>query len=143
MSNAMQLLMSIKEGILKVIGGEHVAALATIDEGRPAVRFLAMAGMEDLTLVGATMKSSRKVAQIRKNPNAAISIWSGKNFSDPYVMIWGKAIIYDDLETKKKFWDKGLEPYFQTPENPEYVDLKLVPKRIEYYPDMTMEIWEN
>lgn len=142
MSNAMQLLMSIKEGILKVIGGEHVAALATIDEGRPAVRFLAMAGMEDLTLVGATMKSSRKVAQIRKNPNVSISIWSGKNFSDPYVMIWGKAIIYDDLETKRKFWDKGLEPYFQTPENPEYVVLKLVPTRIEYYHDMTMELWE-
>jgi len=31
--------MSIKEGILKVIGGEHVAALATVQEGKPAVRF--------------------------------------------------------------------------------------------------------
>jgi len=137
------ILMSVKEGILKVIGGEHVAALATVDGGRPAVRFLAMAGMEDLTLVGATMKSSRKVAQIKTNPNAAISIWSGKNFSDPYVMIWGKASIFDDLQTKKKFWDRGLEPYFQTPENPEYVVLKLVPERIEYYHDMTMELWER
>ena len=103
--------MSIKEGILKVIGGEHVAALATVQEGKPAVRFLALLGMDDLTLIGATMKSSRKVAQIRKNPAVALSIWSGKNYADPFVMIQGRGSVHEDLETKEEvLGQKSLSP---------------------------------
>jgi general stress protein 26 len=135
--------MSLKENILKVMGGERVVAVATVQEYGPSVRFMALFGLDDLTLIGATMKSSRKVEQIKKNPAVALSIWSGKDFSDPYVMIQGKGLVHEDLETKKKFWDKKLEPYFQTPENPEYVVLKFVPKRIEYYHDMNMEVWEG
>ena len=62
-----------------------MAAVATVQEGKPAVRFMALVGLDDLTLIGATMKSSRKVEQIKKNPEVALTIWSGKNFSDPYV----------------------------------------------------------
>jgi general stress protein 26 len=133
--------MSLKENILKVTGGEHVAALATVQEGKPAVRFMALIGLDDLTLIGATMKSSRKVEQIKKNPEVSLTIWSGKNFSDPYVMIQGKALVHEDLETKKKFWNPKMEVYFQKPENPEYVVLKFVPQRIEYYHDMNMVVW--
>jgi general stress protein 26 len=135
--------MSLKEDILKVTGGERVAAVATIQEGKPAVRFMALIGLDDLTLIGATMKSSRKVEQIKKNPEVSLTIWSGKNFSDPYVMIQGKALVHEDLETKKKFWNPKMEVYFQKPENPEYVVLKFVPQRIEYYHDMNMVVWED
>ena len=135
--------MSLKEDILKVTGGERVAAVATIQEGKPAVRFMALIGLDDLTLIGATMKSSRKVEQIKKNPEVALTIWSGKNFNDPYVMIQGKGNVHEDPETKKKFWNPKMEVYFQKPENPEYVVLKFVPQRIEYYHDMTMEVWEG
>jgi general stress protein 26 len=135
--------MALKDDILKVMEGEHVAAVATVSEGRPAVRFMALAGMDDLSLIGATTKSSRKVEQMRKNPEVALSIWSGKNFSDPYVVIQSRAEIHEDLEIKKKFWDPMLEPYFQTPENPNYVVLKFMPQRIEYYHDMSMDIWQR
>ena len=135
--------MSLKENILKVTGGECVAALATIQEGKPAVRFMALFGLDDLTLIGATSKSSRKVEQIKKNPEVALTIWSGKSFGDPYVTIQGKCSIYEDLETKKKFWNPKMEVYFQKPENPDYVIIKFVPQRIEFYHDMTMEVLEE
>jgi general stress protein 26 len=135
--------MSIKENIFKVMGGQVVAAIATVQEGKPAVRHMAVTGQEDLSLIGATRKDSRKVEQIKKNPDVALAIWSGKNFGDPYIMIQGKAKVHDDLETKKKFWSPMLETYFQKPENPDYVVLKFIPKRIEYYHDMTMDIWEG
>lgn len=135
--------MSLKEDILKVTAGERVVAVATVLEGNPAVRFMALFGLDDLTLIGATMKSSRKVEQIWKNPAVALSIWSGKNFSDPYVIIQGKGSVHEDLETKRKLWNPKLEDYFQKPENPEYVVIKFVPQRIEYYHDMTMEVWEG
>jgi len=105
--------MALKDDILKVMGGMHVAAVATVSVGKPAMRFMALAGLQDLSLVGATMKGSRKVEQISKNPEVALSIWSGKEFSDPYVVIQGKAEIHEDLETKKKFWDPMMEKYFQ------------------------------
>ncbi|MCX6674055.1 MAG: pyridoxamine 5'-phosphate oxidase family protein [Methanothrix sp.] len=135
--------MSLIENILKVTGGECVAALATIQEGKPAVRFMALFGLDDLTMIGATMKSSRKVEQIKRNPQVALTIWSGKNFNDPYVMMQGKGYVHEDLETKKKFWNPKMEVYFQKPENPEYVVLKFVPQSIEYYHDMNIEVWEG
>jgi general stress protein 26 len=133
--------MSIEDNILKVIGGKHVAAVATVSAGKPAVRFMAVVGLNDLNIVGATMKNSRKVEQIRKTPEVALSFWEGNSFSDPYVVIQSKAEIHEDLETKKKFWDPMLEPYFQKPENPNYVVLKFIPQSIEYYHDMSMDIW--
>ncbi len=120
-----------------------MVAVATVQEGKPAVRFMALFGLDDLTLIGATMKNSRKVEQIKKNPAVALSIWSRKNFSDPYVIIQGKGMVHEDLETKKKFWNPRMEVYFRKPENPEYVVIKFVPQRIEYYQDMTMEVWES
>ncbi len=135
--------MALKDNILDVIRGEHVAAIATVRDGRPAVRFMALVGFDDLSLVGGTMKDSRKVDQIRKNPEAALSIWSGKSYADPYVTIEGKAEIHEDLETKKKFWDPKLEPYFQNPENQNYVVLKFIPQRIEYYHGANMDLWER
>lgn len=135
--------MALKDNILEVLRGEHVAAVATVTDGRPAVRFMALEGLDDLSLIGGTMKSSRKIEQIRKNPDVALSIWSGKNYADPYLIIQSKAEIHEDLETKKKFWDPKLEPYFQNPENPSYVVLKFVPQRIEYYHEMTMDLWEK
>jgi general stress protein 26 len=135
--------MSLKEDILQVMGGEHVAAFATVQEGKPVVRFMALMGLGDLSLVGATMKSARKVEQIKKNPEVALSIWSGKNYADPYVTILGMAKVHDDLETKKKFWDSKLEQYFKTPENPDYVVITITPRSIEYYHDMTMDVWQG
>lgn len=135
--------MSLNDDILKVMGGEHVAAFATVQEGKPAVRFMALVGLGDLSLVGATMKGTRKVEQIKKNPEVALSIWSGKNYADPYVTILGKARVHDDLETKKKFWDTKLEQYFKTPENPDYVVITITPRSIEYYHDMTMDVWQG
>jgi len=134
--------MALKDDIFKVIGGMHVAAVATASAGKPSVRFMAIVGLDDQSIVGATMKSSRKVEQIRKNPDVALSIRSGKSFSDPYVVIQSKAEVHEDIETKKKFWDPMLEPYFQKPENPNYVVLKFIPQQIEYYHDMTMDLWQ-
>ncbi len=135
--------MALKDKIFEVMGGKHVAAVATVSAGKPAVRFMALEGQDDLSLVGATMKNSRKVDQIRNNPEVALSIWSGKEFSDPYVVIHGKVVVHEDIDTKRKFWDPTLEPYLQNPENPDYVVLKFIPQRIEYYYGMSMEVWER
>jgi len=137
--------MSLKEQIVKVIGGPHVAAVATLDGKVPAVRFMVLAGFPDMTLVGATMKSSKKVEELKKNPDTALAIWSGKEFSDPYVEIRAKGKIYEDIATKKKYWNPMLEQHFKTPENPEFVVLVFTADEITYHGKnmSSLEVWKR
>ena len=137
--------MALKDKILQVIGGMHPAAVATIDRGKPAVRFMVLWGFDDMTLVGGTGRPSRKVAQLRKNPDASISIWSGKEFTDPYVTIQAKGEVREDLPTKKKYWNPMMEQYFKTVDNPEYVVLVFTAGEIEYInpKTMAMETWKR
>jgi general stress protein 26 len=137
--------MALKEKILEVIAGPHPAAVATIDKGQPAVRFMVLNGFPDMTFVGGTMKASRKVEQLRKNPNASIAIWSGKEFTDPYVGIQAKGEVHEDVQTKKKYWNPMFEQYFKSVDNPDFVVLVFTAREIEYHgPGMMQpEVWKR
>ena len=137
--------MELREKILEVISGPHTAAVATLDGKNPAVRFMLLNGFADLTLVGGTMKSSRKVVQLKLNPDVAIAVWSGKEITDPYVEIRAKAKIHDDIETKKKYWKPMFIPYFKSVDNPDFVILKFTASEITYYiPSMrSREVWKR
>jgi general stress protein 26 len=137
--------MPLKEQIMEVISGPHVAAVATLDGKLPAVRFMVLAGLPDMILVGATMKSSKKVGQLRKNPDTALSIWSGKEYSDPYVEIKAQGKVHEDIATKKKYWNPMLEQHFKTPENPDFVVIVFTASEITYHgKEMSgLEIWKR
>jgi general stress protein 26 len=137
--------MALKEKILEVIGGPHVAAIATVSGGLPRVRFMVLNGFEDMTLVGGTMKSSHKVEQLKKNSHAAIAIWSGKEMSDPFVEIQATGAVHEDLQTKKKYWNPMWAEYFKTVDNPDFVVLTFKAEEIVYYaPKMKgQEVWKR
>ena len=137
--------MALSDQILDVIGGPHVAAIATLDGKLPAVRFMVLAGFPDMTLVGATLKASKKVSQLKKNPEAALAIWSGKEFSDPYVEVQAKAKIHEDVLTKKKYWNPMYEQFFRTPENPDFVVLVFSAGEITYHGKnmSSVETWKR
>ena len=137
--------MVLKKQIMEVIGGPHVHAVATLDKKHPAVRFMVLAGFPDMTFVGATMKSSKKVEQLMKNPDTALSVWSGKEFSDPYVEIMAKGKIHEDVATKKNYWNPMFEQFFKTPENPDFVVLVFTASEITYHGKnmSSMEVWKR
>jgi general stress protein 26 len=137
--------MTLREKILDVIGGRHTAAVATVDGNLPAVRFMLLQGFPDMTLVGGTMKSSRKVTQLEKNADVAIAIWSGKEITDPYVEIRARAEIHEDIATKKKYWNPMFVPYFRSVDNPDFVVLVFVVSEVAYYvPSMrSREVWKR
>jgi len=137
--------MALKDQILEVMSGPHPAAVATIDGKLPAVRFMVLAGFPDMTLVGGTLKVSKKVEQIRKNSDAAIAIWSGKEFSDPYVEIKAKGKIHEDIPTKKKYWNPMFDQYFKSVDNPDFVVLVFTANEIVYHGKnmMSMEVWKR
>src|SRR5512136_3106023 len=127
------------------MGGPHPAAVATLDGKLPAVRFMVLAGFPDMTLVGGTMKNSNKVAQLKKNADAALAIWSGREFSDPYVEIRAKGKIHEDVATKKKYWNPMFEQYFKSVDNPDFVVLVFTATEITYHGrNMSgIEVWKR
>lgn len=137
--------MPLKEKIMAVIGGMHVGAVATIAGDKPAVRFMALQGSPDMVLAAGTMKSTRKVGELRACPDAAISIWSGVEFSDPYVGIQATAEVHEDRETKERYWNPMFEEYFGSIDNPDFVLLLFRAETIEYYtpPVVEPEIWNR
>jgi len=48
------------------------------------------------------------------------------------VNVEGKAEIMIDRETKEKCWHKVLEQFFSSPDDPNYVVIKVTPASIEY-----------
>jgi len=137
--------MALKDQIMEVIGGPHTAAVATVDGKLPDVRFMVLTGFPDMTLVGASLKASKKVDQLKKNAAAALSIWSGKELSEPYVEIAAKGTIHEDVATKKKYWIPMYEQFFKTPENPDFVVLIFKAGEITYHGKnmSSLEVWKR
>lgn len=134
----------VREIIKDIISGSNTACLATVNGDKPWVRYVAVdSAGDDLHLFCATGLKSRKVEQIKENPNIHLTLgWDQVNNKGPYVQYSGKAIIHSDSETKKKHWNPMLEQFFQTPENPEYCVLEFSPDYVEVcgYTENPMEI---
>ncbi|MGB2598994.1 MAG: pyridoxamine 5'-phosphate oxidase family protein [Candidatus Omnitrophota bacterium] len=124
----------LKNKILEVIKTYPVGSVATIRDEKPWVRYMAMQSGEDLTIYAPTFASSRKVDQIKKNNSVHIAFGADpKNYELPHVNVVGTAEIVTDLETKKKCWHEILAQFFEGPEDPGYVAIKVTPGMVEYW----------
>lgn len=122
----------LKKKILKVIGGMRLASLATVRDNKPWVRFV-VSYNDDLILYISTFASSRKVKQIKKNPDVHLTIGGSlANLKAPYVQVAGKANIRNDASIRQRCWHKYMNKYYSGPDDPEYVVLEVKPQIIEY-----------
>ena len=64
----------LKHRIIEILQQPQLAALATvINEGKPWVRYVICLGQDDMTIRFATFANSRKVAQIKDNPEVHLT----------------------------------------------------------------------
>ncbi len=137
---------TLKEKISAKVKGPTLSALATVTEnGKPWVRYVTPFVDKDLTFWMATFIQSRKVAQIRKNPEVHLTVGvTDVETAESYLQVEGKAEILTDQKTKKAVWFDGLEGIFSDPEDPNYCVCKITPYRIEYHTmgPVPPEIWE-
>ena len=100
---------------------------------------------ENLTIWMATFVNSRKVAQIRKNPEVHLTTGvTDMETAESYLQIQGRAEILTDEKTKKAVWNDHLENIFSGPDDPHYCVCKITPYHIQYQ-GMGMvppEVWE-
>ena len=122
----------LKKEIYEVLKGRQLASLATMKDGKPWVRYVTTTGTEELTLYVNTFSQSRKVAQVRANPNVHVILGgSADDLNRPYLNIEAAAEVLEDDETKKKLWHDELKNYFSGPDDPNLVVLKITPTVIE------------
>jgi len=136
----------MKQKILAKIQGPTLSVLSTVtEEGKPWGRYVTPFADESLTLWMATFVHSRKVGQIKKNPEVHLTTGvTNMEGAESYVQIQGRAEILTDDETKKSVWFDHLANIFSGPDDPNYCVCKITPYRIEYQ-TMGMadtEIWE-
>ena len=135
-----------KSKIQAILAGPKLASFATVTEdGRPWVRYVVVMTDEELNLRFATFVESRKVAQIRNNPNVHVTLNGSLETESPYLQIEGTARVTTDQEERNAFWSEMLARYFEGPEDPKYAIVIVEPKRIEYwsFEDFAPEVWES
>ncbi|MFC2164202.1 pyridoxamine 5'-phosphate oxidase family protein [Acidobacteriota bacterium] len=138
----------IKEKILTVIKTPQIMALATVTEdGKPWVRYVMGFGADDLTIRFVTSLQTRKVAQIKNNPEVHLTCGASSSSlqeTECYLQISGKAEVTTDETERNLCWNDQLKAYFSGPDDPAFCVVIVKPYRIEYstMTEMAPKVWE-
>jgi general stress protein 26 len=138
----------LKEKILTVIRTPQLMSLATVTEdGKPWVRYVMGFGSDDLTIRFVTSLQTRKVTQIKNNPEVHFTCGAASSSlqeTEHYLQICGQAEVTTDETERNLCWNDNLKAYFSGPDDPDYCVVIVKPYRIEYttMTEMTPKVWE-
>ncbi len=120
--------------IINMLEPHQLMSMATLTEdGKPWVRYVTGQLSDGITVQIATFCDSRKVKQIRKNPEVHLTCGVTKpEESNGYLQIAGIATVSTAPEDKRKLWHEGLKDYFNDVNDPRYCVITVTPYRIEY-----------
>lgn len=122
----------IQERIRALAPGLQLVSLATTTEtGAPWVRFVAGRMMPDLSIWFSTHLSSRKIAQLRRDPQVHATLGATDFTAQEWLQVAGRAEISTARSDREAFWFDGLLAYVSGVDDPEYAVVKVNPDRIE------------
>jgi len=117
------------------------ANLATVDGDQPRVRPVSPIVEDDMSIWVATFSTSRKVKQLKKNPNVCLAFVEQPDGNKAAVVL-GQAVIETNPQQRRRVWKlspSDLTGYFPGgPDSEEYCLLRIVPQQIEWRED-----WES
>lgn len=113
-----------------IIDSAKCRTLISVDEnGRPQARAMSpFSPEEDMTIWLGTSVNSRKVKQIKNNPQVMVYYYDSDGLS--YVSVTGTARLIDDPEKKKHYWKDGWTRFYPNPEK-DYILIQVTPERME------------
>jgi general stress protein 26 len=127
----------------KLIADSRICHLATIDGRRPQVRPMAFVARRDNEIWLSTWANSRKVKQLKKNPNAQLYFTNEKGM---HCKIDGKCTVSTAPADRKKQWkaQPDLIKFFDGPGDPALVIIKFKPEKYEFmsFGDFAYEVAE-
>ena len=84
---------------------------------------------------------STKIAEIQADHRVHLTF--ADNGAANFISVWGSGEIFDDVDLKKKLWQKDLERWFENgPEDPEVALIKVSAVRIQTWGQMGDHILE-
>ncbi|AGX03532.1 MULTISPECIES: pyridoxamine 5'-phosphate oxidase family protein [Bacillaceae] len=117
----------VKEKVLKILEDNKIGTLATVKSNKPHTRYMTFFN-DELKLYTATSKETDKTEEIEENPNVHILIgYDGEGLGDAYLEIEGRASVNASEELKEKVWNDHLKPWFDGPNDPNYIVLEIQP----------------
>jgi general stress protein 26 len=121
---------SIIAAAREIIGMQKYCALITVDSsGKPQVRTMnPFPPEDDMTVWIATNSRSRKVKEIRNNPQVCL-YYANHSQATGYVSITGKAVLVDDmnekLKRKREYWNRAF------PDWKYLILIQVIPEKLE------------
>jgi general stress protein 26 len=135
-----------RDSLLKIahiiVDSAKCKVLVSVDEeGKPHAREMdPFAPEENWTIWFGTNPNTRKVQQIKNNPNVAVFYYDTKSVS--YVSINGTAELVNDPKLKQKYWKDYWDRYYADPEK-DYILIKVVPDRLELISYQYQLFWKG
>jgi general stress protein 26 len=128
----------IKSEIVKLRKKSKFAYVGSInEEGFPQNKCMFIIKDDDVHVhYFSTNTSSRRVQQFRKNPKASVYYCNEMFFKG--ALFTGTIEIVDDIEIKKRFWNKGDEKYYpKGVTDHDYCILKFTAETVNYYHNLS------
>ncbi|HWJ79455.1 pyridoxamine 5'-phosphate oxidase family protein [Ureibacillus composti] len=114
----------------KILDDNMVGTMATIQGNKPHSRYMTFFN-DNFTLYTVTSSDTHKVEELQQNPNTHILIgYDGKGFGDSFLEIEGKVEVSQNDGMKEKVWNKALKFWFDGPDDPKMVILKVTPTQM-------------
>ena len=113
-----------------IIDSARCRTLITVDEnGKPQARAMSpFPPEENMVIWLGSNPRSRKVKQIKNNPNVMVYYYDTKGFS--YVSVAGQARIVNDHEKRAHYWKKSWTQFYPDPDK-DYILIEVTPERLE------------
>jgi general stress protein 26 len=113
-----------------IVDSSDSRTLITVDEtGKPRARTMSpFPPEEDWTIWLGTFPTSRKVKQIKNNPNVVVFYYDSKSYS--YVNVSGTAQLVNEPDLKAKYWKEGWKRFYPDREK-NYILIEITPERLE------------
>ncbi|MGX4583429.1 pyridoxamine 5'-phosphate oxidase family protein [Paenibacillus chitinolyticus] len=133
---------SLEQQIVSVLDNNEFCSFGTVENEKPRVRYMALFH-DELTIYLATNRKTDKVEEIQDNPHVHILVgFDGKPSSD-ILQIEATGSVSTDESLREKVWRDDFKEWLDGPHDPEYVILKIVPSRIEYYSGKSEpQVWQ-
>jgi len=125
-----------------IVDSSSSRVLVTVDEtGKPRARTMSPFTPEDNWIIWlGTFPTSRKVKQIKNNPNVIVFYYDSKSFS--YVNVSGTARLVNDADLKAKYWKEGWKRYYPDRDK-DYILVEVTPERLEVCSFKYKLLWDQ
>lgn len=121
----------LEQKIIKALENNKFGSLGTVENDKPKVRYMAIFN-DGLNIHLATNRKTHKVEELQSNPNISLLLGYEMGGTNEVVEIEGICEITKNDQLRQQVWNDELKPWFDGPDDPNYVILNVTPTRIEY-----------